>query len=216
MVPFVGRAALRLRILATLTVATLALAACGSTVASASPAAVAAPSAEPSAVSAASAALPPSASPSMSAASPALSTAATTPAPAASFDSCTVVTQAEAGSALGQTVTPPVRGKATVEGGVACVFYGPSVPAGADPDIPVVDSVRVVLVTGPDALKFFNDYRSKVPAQAVAGLGDQAYFDGSASLSVLKGAAYLRVAVIGGPPILAAERKLAQDVLPRM
>ena len=110
----------------------------------------------------------------------------------------------------------PVRGKATVEGGVACVFYGPSVPVGADPDVPVNDSVRVVLVVGPDALQFFNDYRSKVPAQAIAGLGDQAYYDGSASLSVLKGNEYLRVAVIGVSTVLAAEKTLAQDVLPRM
>jgi hypothetical protein len=126
------------------------------------------------------------------------------------------VTQAQAGTALGRTVRAPVRGKATVEGGVACVFYGPSVPVGADPDVPVNDSVRVVLVVGPDALQFFNDYRSKVSAQAIAGLGDQAYYDGSASLSVLKGNEYLRVAVIGVPNVLAAEKTLAQDVLPRM
>ena len=141
---------------------------------------------------------------------------ATTTAASGTVDSCSVVTQAEAGSALGQTVRAPVRGKATVEGGVACVFYGPSVRAGADPDVPVADSVRVVLVTGPDAQSFFTDYRSKVPAQAIAGLGDQAYYDGSASLSVLKGDAYLRVAVIGVPKVLAAEQALAQDVLPRM
>ena len=134
----------------------------------------------------------------------------------AMFDSCSVVTQTEASTALGQTVKAPVRGKATVEGGVACVFYGPSVPAGADPDIPVTDSVRVVLVTGTDALKFFNDYRSKVPAQTIAGLGDQAYYDGSASLSVLVGSEYLRVAVIGVADVLAAEKTLAQAVIPRM
>jgi len=132
------------------------------------------------------------------------------------FDSCSVVTQAQAGTALGQTVRAPVRGKATVEGGVACVFYGPSVRAGADPDVPVTDSVRVVLVTGPDALSFFNDYRSKVPAQAIAGLGDQAYYDGSASLSVLKGNEYLRVAVIGVANFEDAEKTLAQAVLPLM
>lgn len=96
------------------------------------------------------------------------------------------------------------------------MFYGPSAPAGADPDVPVNDSVRVVLVTGADAQKFFNDYRSKVPAQAISGLGDQAYYDGSASLSVLKGDAYLRVAVIGVPDTLAAEQALARAVLPSM
>ena len=146
-----------------------------------------------------------------------------TPAPAAPvtavasmFDSCSVVTQAEAGTALGQTVQTPVRGKATVEGGVACVFYGPSVKAGTDPDVPVTDSVRVVLVVGPDATTWFNDYKSKVHAVAITGLGDQAYFDGSASVSVLKGDEYLRVAVIGVASFEDAEKTLAQAVLPRM
>ncbi len=136
--------------------------------------------------------------------------------PSGGFDSCSVVTQAEAGDALGHAVKAALRGKATVEGGVACVFYGPAVPAGANPDIPVTDSVRVVLVTGPDATKFFNDFRTRVPAQTIAGLGDQAYYDGSASLSVLKGVEYLRVAVIGVADVLAAEKTLAQAVLPSL
>jgi hypothetical protein len=131
-------------------------------------------------------------------------------------DSCTVTNQSEAGAALGQTVRAPVRGKATVEGGVACVFYGPSVPAGTDPDVPANNSVRVVLVTGPDALTFFNDYRSKVQAQAVSGLGDQAYYDGYASLSVLKGSEYLRIAVIGATTVLGAEKQLAANAVTRM
>ncbi len=131
-------------------------------------------------------------------------------------DSCTAVTQAEAADALGHAVRAPVRGRATVEGGVACVFYGPAAPPGADPDVPVSDSVRAVLVRGPDALSFFNEYRGKVPAQPVAGLGDQAYYDGSASLSVLKGDAYLRIAVIGVADVLGAEKKLAAAALPRM
>jgi hypothetical protein len=109
-----------------------------------------------------------------------------------------------------------VLGHATVEGGVAAVFYGPHVPAGANPDVPVTDSVRIVLVTGPKALKFFNDYRSKVHAQPIAGLGDKAYYDGYASLSVLKGDEYLRVAVVGVPNVLRAEEKLAADAAPRM
>ena len=142
--------------------------------------------------------------------------ATTTTTAGAQVDSCTVVTQAQAGAALGQAVRAPVRGKATVEGGVACVFYGPSVPAGADPDVPVPNSVRVVLVTGSDATSFFNDFRSKVPAQAISGLGDQAYYDGSASLSVLKGTKYLRIAVIGTPGVLAAEKLLASDALQHM
>ena len=142
--------------------------------------------------------------------------AASTTTAAAMFDSCSIVTQAEASTALGQTVQAPVRGKATVEGGVACVFYGPSVKAGTDPDVPVNDSVRVVLVVGSNATTWFSDYKSKVPAQAITGLGDQAYFDGSASVSVLKGDEYLRVAVIGVANFEDAEKALAQAVLPLM
>ena len=78
------------------------------------------------------------------------------------------------------------------------------------------DSVRVVLVKGANAKRFFDDYRSKVHAQPVSGLGDQAYYDGFASLSVLKGDAYLRIAVIGVANFLAAEKKLAASALPRV
>jgi hypothetical protein len=131
-------------------------------------------------------------------------------------DSCTAITQSEAGAALGQAVRAPVRGKATVEGGIACVFYGPAVPAGADPDTPVPGSVRVVLVRGAQARSFFADYRGKVHAVAVPGLGDQAYYDGYASLSVLKGEAYIRIAVIGVRKVLDAEKMLAAVALPRM
>jgi hypothetical protein len=83
------------------------------------------------------------------------------------------------------------------------------VPATANPDVPIANSVRVVLVSGPNASTFFNDYKSKVPAQAIGGLGDQAYYDGSKSVSVLKGSKYLRVAVIGAPDVLGAEKALA-------
>jgi hypothetical protein len=142
--------------------------------------------------------------------------AASTAAASAMFDSCSIVTRAQASTALGQTVQAPVRGKATVEGGIACVFYGPSVKVGTNPDVPVNDSVRVVLVVGSSATTWFNDYKSKVPAQAITGLGDQAYFDGSASVSVLKGDEYLRVAVIGVANFEDAEKTLAQAVLPLM
>jgi hypothetical protein len=134
---------------------------------------------------------------------------------AAAANSCGVITQAEAGAALGQPVKAPELGKATVEGGIACVYYGPDVPAGTSPDIPVGGSVRVVLVTGPKALKYFDDYRTKVNAQPVAGLGDQAYYDGYASLSVLKGDAYVRIAV-GIINNLKPEEKLAAAALPQL
>jgi lipopolysaccharide export system protein LptA len=79
----------------------------------------------------------------------------------------------------------------------------------------VPDSVRVVLVTGPKALKYFSDYRRKVAARTITGLGDKAYYDGYASLSVLKGDAYVRIAAVEGNN-LTAEEKLASDALPKM
>ena len=142
------------------------------------------------------------------------------------FNSCSVVTRAEAASALGQAVTAGVLGHATVEGGLACVFYGPSVPATLrNPDAPVGDSVRVVVVKGPNALKWYKDYESNVKAQAVKGIGDKAFFDGYASLSVLKGRYYLRDAVIPRPIpsptkyvqlVLKDEERLAKAILPRL
>jgi hypothetical protein len=106
-------------------------------------------------------------------------------------------------------------GKAFVEGGAACVFDGPSAPPGADPDVPYGDTVRVVLVTGPKAKMYFDDYRGRVSAQPISGLGDAAYYDGFASISVLKGDAYVRIAV-GIMNNLSAEKTLAADALARM
>jgi hypothetical protein len=115
-------------------------------------------------------------------------------------------------------VTAGVLGHATVEGGLACVFYGPSAPKPETPDVAQPDSVRVVVVKGADAVTFYDDYRSKVHAVPVAGYGDQAFYDGYASLSVLKGDFYLRVAVgpAGAPPSLAAEKQLAAAILPAL
>jgi hypothetical protein len=53
-------------------------------------------------------------------------TSASTATPTGNFDSCGVVSQREAAAALGQPVTAGVLGNATIEGGLACVFYGPS------------------------------------------------------------------------------------------
>ena len=113
----------------------------------------------------------------------------------ANFDSCSVVTQAEAAGALGQSVTPGVLGNATVEGGLACVFYGPSSPTPTTPNTAQPDTVRVVVVKGPDALTWYNNYKSspQVHALAVAGYGDQAFYDGGASLSVLKGLSLIHI-----------------------
>ena len=142
----------------------------------------------------------------------------TTAAATGSFNSCSVVTQAEAASAIGQAVTPGVLGHATVEGGLACVFYGPSAPAQPNPDVAQPDSVRVAVVTGPDALTWYNDYKSKVSARLVTGYGDKAYYDGYASLSVLEGNYYLRIAVspAGAPPSLPDEEQLAAAILPKL
>jgi hypothetical protein len=149
---------------------------------------------------------------------PATTPTAATAAATGTFNSCSVVTQAEAASALGQAVTPGVLGHATVEGGLACVFYGPSAPTPADPDMAQPDSVRVVVVKGPDALTWYNAYKSKVSAQPVTGYGDQAYYDGYASLNVLDGDYYLRIAVspAGAPPSLPDEEQLATAILPKL
>ncbi len=157
---------------------------------------------------------PPATHPGMSAA--AASSTPTAPAQAAgkAKSSCDVIDQAEAGAALGQPVQPPVKGNAFVEGGVACVFDGPNA-IGDDPDIPYADTVRVVLVTGPKAKAYFEDYRGKVSAQQISGLGDAAYYDGFASISVLKGDAYVRIAV-GIANNLSAEKTLAVAALARM
>jgi hypothetical protein len=165
---------------------------------------------------------PPPATPASSSRAPSASAAAApvTPAQAASgaFDSCSVVTQAEAASALGQSVTAGVLGNATVEGGLACVFYGPSAPTPRDPNVAQADSVRVVVVRGPKAVTWYQNYKSKVSAQPIAGYGDQAYYDGYASLSVLLADYYLRIAVApaGAPPSLSAEERLAAAILPKL
>lgn len=80
------------------------------------------------------------------------------------------------------------------------------------------DSVRVVVVRGLRAAAWFQDYRLKVNAQPISGYGDRAFYDGFASLSVLKADNYVRVAVspAGGPPSLAAEKQLAAAILPKL
>jgi hypothetical protein len=152
--------------------------------------------------------------------SPSPSTASTAAASAtANFDSCNVVTQAEAASAIGGSVSSGVLGTATVEGGLACVLYGSAAPMPHTPNVAQSDTVRVVVVEGPDALTWYNDYKSTVSAQPISGYGDQAYYDGYASLSVMKGNYYLRVAVISpgiAPTSLSNEEKLAAAILPSL
>ena len=142
------------------------------------------------------------------------------------FDSCLVVTQAEAAKALGQPVTPGVLGNATVEGGLACVFYGPTSPKPTIPNSAQPDTVEVVVVKGPNALMWFDNYRTVsqtrmllLPSgeRVIRGLGDQAFYDG-VSLNVLKGDAYLRIAVIAAVarPPFDAEKELAAVIIPHL
>jgi hypothetical protein len=133
-------------------------------------------------------------------------------------DTCSVVTRAEAASALEEPVSPGMEGKATVEGGRACVFFGPTAPHPRNPNVAQPDTVRVVIVKGPRAAQYYRDYRSKVHAVPLAGYGGQAFFDGYASLSVIKGDAYLRVAVVrpNSQVSLADEENLAGHVLPHL
>lgn len=139
------------------------------------------------------------------------------PAPSG-FDSCSVVTQADAAAAIGESVSPGVLGDATVEGGLACVFYGPSAPSPHNPNAPQADTVRVVVVKGAEASKWYDDYKSKMRGQPISGIGDQAFYDGYASLSVMKGAYYVRIAVApaGAAPSLKDEEKLAATILRRL
>jgi hypothetical protein len=134
------------------------------------------------------------------------------------FNSCSVVTQSEAAAALGGPVSKGVLGQATVEGGLACVFYGQFAAKPRVPDIAQLDTVRVVVVEGSAAKKWYNNYASKIQPVAVSGLGDEAYYDGNASLSVLSGSTYLRVAVVpvGAPPALAPEQALATAIVPTL
>ena len=133
------------------------------------------------------------------------------------FNSCDVVTPADAASALGETVTPGREGTATSKGGLACVFYGPAAPAPGDPNREQPDSVRAAVFEGPDAAVDYNDFMP-AGAQQITGYGDEAYFDGS-WFSVLKGGDfYLRISVIpgDGTPSLAGEQQLASVILPRL
>ena len=67
-------------------------------------------------------------------------------------------------------------------------------------------------------MTWYNDYKSKVKAQPISGYGDEAYYDGYASLNILKGDSYLRIAVspAGAPPSLSDEEQLAKAILPKL
>lgn len=73
---------------------------------------------------------------------------------------------------------------------------------------------------GVPSLEWYNNYRTSpaVHAQPIAGYGTEAYYDGYASLSILKGDFYLRVAVspAGAAPSLSDEEQLATTILPKL
>jgi hypothetical protein len=119
---------------------------------------------------------------------------------------------------MGGPVSKGVLGKKVSEGGVPCVFYGQLAAKPRVPDLAQLDTVRVSVVEGSQALKWYNDYASKVQGEAVPGLGDEAYYDGNATLSVLAGSTYLQVSVVpaGAPPALAPEQALAKAILPTL
>jgi hypothetical protein len=63
--------------------------------------------------------------------------------------------------------------------------------------------------------RFDGDAPGASLAQPISELGDQAGYDGYAPISVPKATAYVRIAV-GVADYLGAEKKLAEDALPRM
>ena len=128
---------------------------------------------------------------------------------------CGLITRAEASSALKQRITRQVVGRSTFGAGVACAFYAPDVPPSADPNLAQPDSVRITVATGPDAVRTFDDYRAKVHPEPIPGLGDRAFYDGSASVSVLKGSTYVRI-MVGVANNLTPEKILAFEAVPRM
>ena len=91
-------------------------------------------------------------------------------------------------------------------------------PVGADP-VAQPDTVRVVVAKGANAVTWYNASRSSaaVRPQSISDFGDQAFYDGYASLSVLTGDTCLRIAAApaGAPPSLASEKQLATAILPR-
>jgi hypothetical protein len=77
-----------------------------------------------------------------------------------------------------------------------------------------------VVVRGSDALSCYNSYKSSPPvhAQPITGYSDQADHDGYASVNVLKGDSYLRVAVSppGDRPSRSDEKKLATAIAAKL
>jgi hypothetical protein len=142
------------------------------------------------------------------------------PAPARVANACALVTQDEAGGAIGETVSTGVLGTKAADGGAPCVFYGPDAAEPHHPDSVQSDSVRVALVDGSAASGAYAAYRTSpgVRPQRVAGYGQSAFYDGSSSLNVLQNGCYVRILIsrANGAPLLSAEEKLAREILPKL
>ena len=142
------------------------------------------------------------------------------PEPAPVANACVLVTRAEAGGAIGETVTNGVLGSKPPSGGAPCVFYGPDAAQPHRPDSVQSDSVRVTLVRGSGAAGGYTAYRTSpgVRPQRVAGYGQSAFYDGSSSLNVLQNGCYVRILIsrANGAPLLSAEEKLAREILPKL
>jgi hypothetical protein len=112
-------------------------------------------------------------------------------------------------------VTAGVLGNATIEGGLACVLYGPSSPTPHTPNAAQPDSVRVVVVKGPSVVLGLQiltggacraDFRLRRPGLLRWIRVAQHPHDGYL---------YVRIAVgpAGAPPSLADEQRLATAIL---
>lgn len=142
------------------------------------------------------------------------------PAPAPVANACALVTRAEAGGAIGETVTAGFLGTKPVGGAAPCVFYGPDAAAPHRPDSVAPDSVRVAFMQGSAASDAYAAYRTShgVRPQRVAGYGQSAFYDGSSSLNILQNGCYVRILIsrANGAPLLSAEEKLAREILPKL
>ena len=82
------------------------------------------------------------------------------------------------------------------------------------------DSVRVAVVEGTSARRWYAAYKSHVNAEPIAVLGpdNKAYYDGYAWSNVLRGAYYVRILVQAAnvPPSLSAEEALFKSIVAKL
>jgi hypothetical protein len=114
-------------------------------------------------------------------------------------------------------VSEGISSTVPVGGALACVFYGPTAPTPTTPNAAQPDTVRVAVVKGDNAATEYNAFKATVASpEEISGYGDEAFYDGTAVLSVLKGDTYVRIAIRpagGSATALAADQQLATAVL---